>query len=239
MRQIFSIRFWAAVGALFGLFLLLFIIFRTADAIEGDAPTSGVIETDDTNPDGSPVEIVQTHRIDLVSLVFTVRGDEFGIAPDGTSTGYAELVLDADRTIRIVSNTPGEISCDNMQTIGGCAIVADLLGEAVVWFALVPMSENFTVEFPAIVELVDGYATLTNGWQLPYQPILNRRCEDEFESFSEWQAELGTSYTSVFTLEDRMLTDVVCDENPTEAITSASVPPTSADALEVTDSDGG
>ena len=58
-------------------------------------------------------------------------------------------------------------------------VVADLLGEAVVWFALVPMSASPTsVQLPSIDTIDEGVATLVNGWQLRYAPVLDRRCTD-------------------------------------------------------------
>ena len=70
--------------------------------------------------------------------------------------------------MRIVPGTPGEVNCPALDEVAKCAVVADLLGDGVVWFAIVPLATSQTVALPAIVSLDDGFATLTNGWQLPY-----------------------------------------------------------------------
>ena len=48
-------------------------------------------------------------------------------------------MLDPSRKVTVVAGTPGEDDCGRLAEPGACAIVADLLGEGVVWFALVPM----------------------------------------------------------------------------------------------------
>jgi hypothetical protein len=195
MRQIFSLRFVAALGAVVGLFALLLLVFRGGDSI------ADVL--DPTPP---------TRRVDLVERVYApVPSPDFEVADDGTTRGTLELVLDGERTVRVVEGTYGEVTCDRLSELGGCAVVADLLGDAVVWFALVPMGPGANVVFPAIVALEDDRATLTNGWQLPYAPVLDRRCPREFASFREFSDELGTAFTSIYSLDDAQLTAVVCD----------------------------
>ena len=89
-------------------------------------------------------------------------------------------------------------------------MVADLLGEGVVWFALVPSGPNRTVDLPAIDTLDDGFATLVNGWQLPYAPVLVRRCDEEFTSYREFRDVLGDDFTSVYDLDERRIVAVEC-----------------------------
>ena len=100
--------------------------------------------------------------------------------------------------MRIVPGTPGEINCTALGETAECAVVADLLGDAVVWFAIVPLASSQTVALPAIVSLDEGYATLTNGWQLPHAPELERRCARDFESFTAFREEVGTDFTSIY-----------------------------------------
>jgi hypothetical protein len=201
MRQIFSIRFFAAVGAVVGLFFLLTTIFATREVIDGD--------------DGGPTG-PQLRRIDLVEQVFTSTNPSFGIDDDGLAVNDTELIIDGQRRLRVVAGTPAESHCDVLGPIGSCAVVADLLGEGVVWFALVPDGTETTVELPAIDVLDDGLATLVNGWQLPYAPVLDRRCEDEngddveFDSYREFREVMGDHFTSIFDTVERRLTAVEC-----------------------------
>jgi hypothetical protein len=194
MRQIFSIRFFAAVGALVGLTALLLAVFRSDDSV-----------AEQLEPD-----LVQ-RRIELVSLVFEARQTDFSIAADGTTRGTLDLVLDGERTVHVVEGTPGEVACDRLDGLARCAVLADLLGNGVVWFRVVPLRSSDEIELPAIVSLDSGIATLTDGLQLPFAPILERTCERDFDSFREFRAELETAFTSIYSLEEQRIVEVVCD----------------------------
>ena len=201
MRQIFSIRFFAAVGAVVGLFFLLTTIFATREVIEGD--------------DGGDAG-VQLRRIDFVEQVFSATNPSFRIDDDGLVAADTEMIIDGQRRVRIVTGTPGESHCDVHGPPGECALVADLLGEGVVWFALIPDGTGTTIEFPAIDTLEDGVATLVNGWQLPFAPVLDRRCRDErnqdvdFSSYREFRDALGDDFTSIYDTVERRLVAVEC-----------------------------
>jgi len=197
MRQIFSVRFFAAVGAVVGLFFLLTTIFATREVIESD--------------DDDDAATVELHKIDLVEQVFSSSNGQFRVGIDGAASSDTDLVIDGTRSLRVVKGTPGEMLCPEFGTIGGCAIVADLLGEAVVWFALVPMGSGSSVRMPAIDTLDDGVATLVNGWQMGFAPILDRRCgREEFESYSQFRTLLGDDFTAIFDIDERRLSAVEC-----------------------------
>ncbi len=196
MRQIFSVRFFAAVGAVVGLFFLLTTIFATREVIEGD------------NGGPPPVEF---HKIDFVEEVAASTNPAFALTIDGVAANDTTLTIDASRSLLIVADTPGENHCPRFPADGACAVVADLLGEAVVWFALVPNGTDRTVDLPAIDTLDDGVATLVNGWQFPFAPVLDRRCSgEEFTSYREFRDLLGDDFTSVYGIDDRRLVAVEC-----------------------------
>ena len=77
--------------------------------------------------------------------------------------------------VTVFPGTPGEITCADLDR--PCALLAQTLGDTIVWFALVPMGPNFRFDLPAIEALDGGYANLVNGWQVPYAPVIDRRCE--------------------------------------------------------------
>ncbi len=195
MRQIFSVRFFAAVGGVVGLFFLLMTIFATREVIEGGDDSAAGVEL---------------HKIDFVEQVFSSRNEQFALNADGSAVNDTELILDPSRSLRIVTDTPGVDHCPAFPAVGGCAVVADLLGEAVVWFALVPSGANRTVDLPAIDTLDDGLATLVNGWQLPFAPVLDRRCDEEFSSYREFRDVLGDDFTSVYDIDERRIVAVEC-----------------------------
>lgn len=204
MREIFTVRFFAAVGGVVGLFFLLTTIFATREVIESDGDDTGAVEL---------------HRIDLVEQVFSSRNTSFRLdAPDGepgVASNATDLIIDGTRQIGVVEGTPGINHCPAFAEIGACAVVADLLGEGVVWFALVPMGTDRTVDLPAIDTLDDGFATLVNGWQVPFAPVLDRRCgigddAEEFASYQEFRKILGDDFVSVFDIDERRLVAVEC-----------------------------
>lgn len=197
MRQIFSLRFFLAVGAIVGLFALLATIFQARDLISGD--------------DGTTEGVVVVHGIDLVGQVLSSSNPSLVFDADGLVTGETSFLLDPSRALRVVPGTPGENLCPGFPQPGACAVVADLLGEGVVWFAVVPMGSNNTVDLPAIDALADGLATLVNGWRVPYASVLDRRCRDqEFASYREFRDVMGDEFVSVFDIESRELLAVKC-----------------------------
>jgi len=216
MREIFSVRFFAAVGAVVGLFFLLSTVFAAREVIDGggDAGTSDIT----------------SHRIDLVAQVDGVDDRGFVFDDDGLAAVSTRLTLDGEREIRIVEGTPGVDLCPDFPARGECALVADLLGDGVVWFAFVPMGENAMVPMPAIDTLVDGDAHLVNGWQVRYAPVLDRRCVDpdgrdvDFASYREFREVLGDDFTSLFSLQSQRLEAVVCHERVAYAPTVTTVP---------------
>lgn len=204
MRQIFSVRFFAAVGAVAGLVFLLSTVFATRAVI------------DDATADGEqPAEVLR--RIDLVARLESALPPSVALDVDGFTVTDTRLVIDASREVSLTAGTPGEVDCLALAQPGGCALVADLIGEAVVWFALVPMgTSTAVVPLPAIDTLDGGLATLVNGWQLRYAPVLDRRCtdalgnEEAFDSYREFRDVFGDDFTTLFDLDQQRLGAVVC-----------------------------
>lgn len=194
MRQLLSLRFVPAMGAVVGLLLLLFVLFgRSESAADPMA--------------GRPM----VREVHLLEEITTARTEAFGVRPDGRTRGQLLLGLRDDREMRIVEGTFGENNCGVRIVPGDCAVAANLIGDAVVWFSLQPIEAGGTVIFPAIDQLDDGRAQLVNGMRLPYARVLDRRCPVEFTSFREFRSVLGDRFTSVYSLADERLVAVVCD----------------------------
>ena len=206
MREIFSLRFVATVVALI---LSVVAVSRIAGGDDLDAPNS-------SSPDNAMVlDSDLVRRIDLVEVVADVEyaSGRFGAAGfsvvDGVATDTVRLVLDDLRALTIVDGTPGVDACPASRRVGRCAVLADLLGEAVLWFQLVPV-ENQMIELGTVTAFDDGWAVLDNGISLPHAAAFVRRCDTEFESFTQWRRELGDAYVTMYSLDDGVLTDVVC-----------------------------
>ena len=197
MRQLFTWRFVAAIAAVAAIALVLNAV------LADDEPIDAVIEP----------ELIE-RDIDLIAPVFAAdASDDFRITPAGVSAGFVEVILDAERVVRIVPGTYGEVSCDELDEINQCAIFADLLGEAVVWFALLPQEAGGTVVLPPIVDLDDGDAVFESGWRIPYPPVIERECDGEdIPSFSDFLRRFGPDSVSVVDLEVGQVVEVRCGE---------------------------
>jgi hypothetical protein len=207
MRQVISWRFVAAMGAVLGLMVVIYLAFgnnrSVAEVIQDEGPPA--------------------RRMDLISIVLGTTRDRFALDDGGTTTGTMTMqVLPAGFTdavpVTVFAGTPGVITCADLDR--PCALLAQTLGDTVVWFALVPMGQNFRFDLPAVEELDGGYANLVNGWQVPYATVIDRRCESQpgapaqpgesAESFSEFLRLQGEAFHSLYDLGRGALTAVIC-----------------------------
>ena len=197
MRQIFNWRFVATLGALAALALLARAI------LTDDASIEAVIEP----------EVIE-RKIDLIEPIVSARQTEaFSVTPSGVTTGLLDLSVDADRVVRIVPGTLGEVDCDELEVPNRCAVFADMLGDAVVWFAILPQAPRATVELPPIIDLNDGLAVFDSGWRIPYAPVIERECDGEdIPTFSDFLRRFGPDSVTIVDLETRQVTAVRCGE---------------------------
>tara|TARA_R110002110_G_scaffold84667_6_gene220122 strand:- start:2639 stop:3394 length:756 start_codon:yes stop_codon:yes gene_type:complete len=210
VRQLFTWRFAAAVAALAGLALLINAVFVDDDELVA------IVETE-----------VPNRKIDFISSVSSMEtSDDFGFGDDGLTDGFIDFVLPGSKVMRVAPGTPGIVNCD-LQWTNRCAVFADLLGDAVVWFATLPKAERETVELPSILDLQDGFALFENGWQIRYAPVIDRFCKGEdIVSFSDFLRRFGPGSTSVVDLETQLVTEVRCagTDAPDVTITSVEQP---------------
>ncbi len=197
MRQLFSWRFVAAIAALAALALLARALLLNDDPIES------VI-------DPEPVE----RRIDVFQPIVSVeQSTDFRIGPTGATSGYIDLSLTGDRVVRIAPGTLGEIDCPELAEDNQCVLLADTLGDAVVWFSILPAAPRATVELPPIIDLDEGEAVFENGWRIPYAPVIERDCEGEdIPTFSDFLRRFGPDSVTIVDLETRQVVAVRCGE---------------------------
>lgn len=197
MRQLFNWRFVAAVAALAVLGLLAQAILIDDDSIET------VIEP-----------TIIERQIDLIEPIASaaVIGDASGLR-NGVTTESIELTIDAERVVSIAPGTLGEISCEELDAENRCAILADMLGNAVIWFAILPQAPRSTVELPPVIDLDDGQAVFDNGWRIPYAPVIERDCGGEdIPTFSDFLRRFGPDSVTIVDLESRQVTSVRCGD---------------------------
>jgi hypothetical protein len=197
VRQIFNWRFLAALVGLVVLALAAREILADDDSLES------IVAPD-----------VIERQIDLIEPILSAeQSANFEVNRDGVTSGFLDLVVDADRVVRIVPGTLGEVACDELDGMNECAVFADMLGDAVVWFTVLPQAPRSTVELPAIVDLEDNYAIFENGWKIPYPPVIERECGGEdIPTFSDFLRRFGPGSVSIVDLATRQVVAVRCGD---------------------------
>lgn len=215
MRQVLTLRFLAAIAAL----ALLAVGVDTVFANGGQQGALAVTGPSNLDEDGNLI----MRRIDVISSAERIeRSEDFEIGPDGRTAGVLDAVLDPDglRVMRVAPGTPGEISCATLSLPNRCVVLADVLGEAVVWFAVLPKAPRETVELPPIVDLQDGYAIFENGWEISYPPVIDRDTDgdeatcagEDIPSFSDFLRRFGPNSTTIVDLATQQVIQVQCGE---------------------------
>ncbi len=200
MRQLLSWRTWAAIGVL----LVLATVVQLLTS---------------RGPRGSDGEGVQPseRRVTTIASVMTIQSSEAFAIIDGVTVGSALLTLDDGRVVTIARETPGEINCADRTTPAACVLLADMLGEGVVWYALVDSDGPSvrTLVLPTLVDMVDGGDTgvLANGWYVPLADGVVRTCagaprSSTLRSFIESYSETGIR--TVLDLDRDEVVEVIC-----------------------------
>ncbi|MEO8363137.1 MAG: hypothetical protein ABI570_01985 [Ilumatobacteraceae bacterium] len=199
MRQLLSARLWIAIGILVVLGAGLFVVFTLTN-----------------NESAQVVDAPETHSIDLIASVSNPQADAGWTVVNGKTTGQASPILDDGRMIRIIPNTPGEISCTDLTTPSSCVLLADTLGGAIVWFTLLPADsvEPLTrLELPAVVDMLDGgnLGVLTNGWIVKLATPTKRTCETATLTLREFITMFSPDHSkSILDLIADEISEVVC-----------------------------
>lgn len=206
MREVLSIRFAATIAALLGLAGFVWLV--VPDHSSTIVPTSSG----------------RTERhIDFISLVFATTAQQGFAINDGKTTKKMELVLDGTRRIRIPEGTPGEVTCPKMGEFAQCAVAADLLGDSVLWFALVPAPPRQSLPLPPIVEMrKNNEVLLANGWLVQRASVVDRVCRIDTDSLADFLARFGDRSTSTFSYERQQIVRVSCAGDAAEPDTVPS-----------------
>lgn len=167
--------------------------------------------------DGGPTEVVldaNSRRIDLIARTSTIRSEGAWSVSQGLSRGNASAVLQSGRVLIIAEGTLGQSTCLVPETPDACVILADTLGDGIVWFALVPApSGTNELELPPIEALLDGvtYARLTNGWEVPLLDRVSRRCDDETQNLAAFVEQFRDDHVTIVDLEKSQVSAVRCN----------------------------
>jgi hypothetical protein len=127
------------------------------------------------------------HTVDLVASVNTVTVDANWKQDGVTSGAVAQLSLDDTRVLTIPEGTlvddyDAMAKCEDFTTPNACVLLADMLGDAVIWFALVPADKVAGMARLTLPGLVDMQSNgdegiLLNGWIVKLATPVKRICE--------------------------------------------------------------
>jgi hypothetical protein len=129
--------------------------------------------------------------VELVAVVAEVRfADGFAIV-DGRTASSASFALDDGRRVEVFAGTRGEVSCTRPVDPNACVLLADVLGSAVVWFALVdvdPDTPSSALRLPGLVDMLAGgdLGVLPNGWVVRLTTGVVRTCDTETVSLRDF-----------------------------------------------------
>jgi len=143
-----------------------------------------------TRGTSSTISVTQTlHKIDLVASINAINVDS-GWSQEGnfTTGGAMRVSLDDLRTVTVLEGTMTDdyssfSTCTDFITPNACVLLADMLGDAVIWFALVPSDEIAGRELLTLPGLVDMQANgdegiLRSGWVVKLATPVKRECGD-------------------------------------------------------------
>ena len=184
----------AAVAALAGL-----AIVARGGGGEADLPGTATLRT-----------------VDTFAVVESVNVDAGWSVARGETTAAMRLSLDDLRTLTVPAGTlahSGDLvpSCATFDVPRSCVLLADMLGEAVVWFALVPADRTRGTERLTLPGLVDMRSNgddgvLANGWVVPLATPVTRDCADrDTSNLREFIVRFGGEAS-------RSIVDLVRDE---------------------------
>lgn len=161
-------------------------------------------------------DIATLRTIDTFAVAESVNVDAGWSVSGGETTAAMRIALDDLRTLTIPAQTlahAGDLvpACTSFDMARSCVFVADMLGEAVVWFALVPADRVRGTERLTLPGLVDmrsngDEGVLANGWVVPLATPVTRTCGDlDTSNLREFIVRFGGE-------DSRSIVDLVRDE---------------------------
>ncbi len=125
-----------------------------------------------------------------------------------------QIRIDGFRYMNIRADTPGENRCSQLTEVAKCAVAADLLGDAVLWFSIVPLEPRNVVNLPPVAEIRDGMRLrLENGWVVRREETVKRVCDDDTTSLADFVRRYGEGSITTFSIDTQTATAVTCASN--------------------------
>ena len=196
MRHFLSARFAGALGIPIVVAFLIYVVLMNSGS-----------------PSQSASKVV--HFVNYTASVNIVQAESGWSVVQGTSRLTARLALDDARTVFIAEGTPGEITCTDFSTPNACVLIAELLGDAVVWFALTPATSETLLTrlaLPPVVDMLNGgdFAVLSNGWVVPLATPTKRSCSTPTVSLREFINKFASNMNVSLNLSADQIDVVTC-----------------------------
>ena len=158
MRQLLTLRFCLTLLALLALTGVAMVIASHNE----DAKPEVLI----SEPAGRSVDFVALVQTAQLPLGFAMVG--------GRANADLYLVIDAARTMLVKEGTPGEIDCPLIAEPSQCIVAADLLGDGVLWFSLIPGTAVNRAEIRRHVVagagVTSSVSSVSSPWSSPSSP---------------------------------------------------------------------
>lgn len=209
MRQLFTMRFVLTL-------LALMALLGVAQWISAS-----------NSPDTVEVAVGEPagRSVDFIALVETAHLPVGFAMVAGRSNADLLLTIDATRTMLVKEGTPGDVECPGLAEPSQCIVAADLLGDGVLWFSLIPGSAGANVPLPAVVELLPGgWVRLANDWVVQHATKVERSCVDDTTSLANFIETYGDSATSTYNIEQQKIVRVTCPRAPASTTTAPTDP---------------
>ena len=195
MRQVITLKFLAVALAiaLAGAFLLWFY-------------ASG---------GSTPLEKGVGRKIDKGALINEISQDEDWVIANGRTRGNIVLTLNDGTVANITPQTIGVNYCKELAA-NKCVLLADMLGPAVIWFAIVDANRTgagTTLTLGGLVDMEDGGDTgvLANGWLIPLATPTSRDCNVTTSNLRDFiNRYADDKSTSAFDLKTDQIVSVTC-----------------------------
>jgi hypothetical protein len=141
-----------------------------------------------TSPSG-PQDVIQQRRINLFAVVESLTADLGWEVQSGKTTATMRLTLDDGRTLTVPDGTlvdNGSLLpfCTDYVTPKACVLVADMLGQSVVWFSLIPVDTedgDSVLTLPGLVDMQENgdEGVLRNNWVVRLATPVTRECSTQ------------------------------------------------------------
>lgn len=199
------------------------VLRRNIAAAVGIAGSLAIVVASLTSRGTSETSLnVVENKVELAGRVMSAVATQEWSSNSEVSTGSMTVTLSTGRVVNIVSGTlvgaNGDVeACDPTLGMDKCVLLADMLGDAVVWFTFVKADAELPdsrLTLPGLVDMRESgdFGVLPNGWQVPLATPVKRVCDVaptvSLRDFINRHA--GANASTTLSLETQTVVEVRC-----------------------------